>query len=47
MRGRERRDVAAEDGDGVCVEDDEVDEVGVARLAGFGAVFDGDGDVLL
>ena len=45
MRGRERRDVAAEDGDGVCVEDDEVDEVGVARLAGFGAVFDGDGDV--
>lgn len=45
VRGRERRDVAAEDGDGVCVEDDEVDEVGVARLAGFGAVFDGDGDV--
>ena len=33
VRGRERRDVAAEDGDGVCVEDDEVDE------------FDGDGDV--
>ena len=45
MRGRERRDVAAEDGDGVCVEDDEVEEVGVARLAGCGAVVDGEGDV--
>ena len=42
---RRRRYVAATHGDGVCVEDDEVDVVGVVRLAGFGAVLDGDGDV--
>ena len=43
--GKSERYVAATDGDGVCVEDDEVDVVGVVRLAGFGAILDGDGDV--